>query len=59
MTTVRRRKTSAAGGDSEPDISGTAEFTKIRAVMRASEKYRKGGMDLELEDADADPGPNT
>jgi hypothetical protein len=59
MTTVRRRETSAAGGDSEPDISGTAEFTKIRAVMHASEKYREGGMDPELEDADEDPGPNT
>ena len=48
-----------ARGDSEPDISGTAEFAKIWAVMRASEKYREGGMDPELEDADADPGPNT
>jgi hypothetical protein len=44
---------------SEPDISGTAEFAKMRAVMRASEKHREGGVDPELEDADADPGPGT
>ena len=41
---------------SEPDMSGTAEFAKMRAVMRASEKHREGGVDPELEDADADPG---
>jgi hypothetical protein len=44
---------------SEPDMSGTAEFAKMRAVMRASEKHREGGVDPELEDADADPGPGT
>ena len=44
---------------SEPDLSGTAEFAKMRAVMRASEKHREGGVDPELEDADADPGPDT
>ena len=43
----------------EPDMSGTAEFAKMRAVMRASEKHREGGVDPELEDADADPGPDT
>ena len=41
---------------SEPDLSHTAEFAKLRAVMRASEKHREGGVDPELEDADADPG---
>jgi hypothetical protein len=45
--------------DSEPDMSGTAEFAKMRAVMRASGKHREGGADPELEDADADPGPGT
>jgi hypothetical protein len=40
---------------SEPDMSDTAEFAKMRAVMRASEKHREGGVDPELEDADADP----
>jgi len=45
--------------DSEPHLSGTAEFAKMRAVMRASEKHREGGVDPELEDADADPGPDT
>jgi hypothetical protein len=44
---------------SEPDMSGTAEFAKMRAIMRASEKHREGGVDRELEDADADPGPGT
>jgi hypothetical protein len=44
---------------SEPDMSATAEFAKLRAVMRASEKHREGGVDPELEDTDADPGPDT
>ncbi len=41
---------------SEPDMSDTAEFARMRTVMRASEKHREGGVDPELEDADADPG---
>jgi hypothetical protein len=41
----------------EPDLSNTAEFAKLRAVMRASEKHREGGVDPELEDEGADPGP--
>jgi hypothetical protein len=45
--------------DSEPDLSHTAEFAKLRAVMRASEKHREGGVDPELEDPDADPGADT
>ncbi|MBV9206258.1 MAG: hypothetical protein JO037_12875 [Actinobacteria bacterium] len=44
---------------SEPDMSGTAEFAKMRAVMRASEKHREGGVDPELEDADPDHAPDT
>jgi hypothetical protein len=40
---------------SEPDLSSTAEFAKMRAVMRASEKHREGGIDPELETADEDP----
>ena len=44
---------------SEPDMSATAEFAKLRAVMRASEKHREGGVDPELEDTDADPGADT
>lgn len=45
-----------AGGQpgSEPDLSATAEFAKLRAVMRASEKHREGGVDPELDD----PGPD-
>jgi len=43
--------------DREPDLSATDEFAKMREVMRASEKHREGGVDPELQDADADPGP--
>ena len=42
---------------SEPELSNTAEFAKMRAVMRASERHREGGVDPELELPDADPGP--
>jgi hypothetical protein len=45
--------------DSELDLSNTAEFAKMRAVMRASEKHREGGVDPDPEDADPDPGPDT
>ena len=44
---------------SEPDMSDTAEFARMRALMRASEKHREGGVDPELEDADADAGPGS
>ena len=40
-------------------MSDTAEFARMRAVVRASEKHREGGVDPELEDADADPGSDT
>lgn len=43
---------------SEPDMSATDEFARMRAVMRASEKHREGGVDPELEDPDADSGPD-
>jgi hypothetical protein len=57
-----RRPAPEDAGDqrgSEPEATDTAEFAKMRAVMRASEKHREGGVDPELEDADADPGPDT
>ena len=41
----------------EPELSDTAEFARMRAVMRASEKHREGGVDPELEDEDPNPGP--
>jgi hypothetical protein len=41
---------------SEPEVWDTAEFARMRAVMRASEKHREGGVDPELEDDDPDPG---
>jgi hypothetical protein len=43
---------------SKPDVPDSDEFAKMRAVMRAQEKHREGGVDPELEDADADPGPD-
>jgi hypothetical protein len=42
----------------EPGMSGTEEFAKMRAVMRASEKHREGGVDPELDVTDADPDPD-
>jgi hypothetical protein len=49
-----------APGDADgSDLSDTDEFAKMRAVMRASEKHREGGVDPELEVADADPDPDT
>jgi len=43
----------------EPSVSDTAEFAAMRAVMRASEKHREGGVDPELEDTGAEAGPIT
>jgi hypothetical protein len=43
----------------EPDMSHTTEFAKMRAVMRASEKHREGGVDPEPEVTDADPDPDS
>jgi hypothetical protein len=57
-----RRPAPEDAGDqhgSEPDATDTAEFAKMRAVMRASEKHREGGVDPELKDADTDPDPGT
>jgi hypothetical protein len=42
---------------SAPDVADADEFAKMRAVMRAQEKHREGGVDPELEDVD--PGPDT
>ena len=44
---------------SEPDMPATDEFAKMRAVMRASERHREGGVDPQLEVADVDPDPDT
>ncbi len=45
--------------NSEPDVADSDEFAKMRAVMRASERHREGGIDPELEVTDAEPGPDT
>jgi len=39
----------------EPDVADDDEFAKMRAVMRAQEKHREGGVDPDLEDVDPDP----
>ncbi len=55
--------TSAPGssGDepnSESDVLDEArEVAMMRAVMRAQEKHREGGVDPELEGAEPDPEP--
>jgi hypothetical protein len=44
---------------SEPDVADDDEIAaKMRAVMRAQEKHREGGVDAELEVADAAPDPD-
>jgi hypothetical protein len=44
---------------SEPDVADTDEIAaKMMAVMRAQEKHREGGVDPELEAADAEPDPD-
>ncbi len=44
---------------SEPDVPDDArEAAMMRAVMRAQEKHREGGIDPELDEPDADPGPD-
>jgi hypothetical protein len=45
--------------DVEPDLADTGEFAKMRAVMRASEQHREGGVDPGLEDPGADPAPGS
>jgi hypothetical protein len=43
----------------EPDVADDDEIAaKMRAVMRAQERHREGGVDPELDDADADPEPD-
>lgn len=45
---------------SEPDATGTEEIAAMmRSVMRATEKHREGGVDPDLEVADAEPGFDT
>ncbi len=44
---------------SEPDMSATDEFARMRAVVRAAQKHRVGGVVPELVVADAEPGPDT
>ena len=42
---------------SEPEVMDEAhEAAMMRAVMRAQEKHREGGIDPELDDTDPKPG---
>jgi hypothetical protein len=43
---------------SEPDVADDEIAEKMRAVMRAQERHREGGVDPDLEVADADPEPD-
>ena len=44
---------------SEPGRADDDEIAaKMEAVMRAQERHREGGVDPELEVAEADPGPD-
>ena len=44
---------------SEPDVADDDEIAaKMRSVMRAQERHREGGIDPDLEVADADPEPD-
>ena len=47
------RPGSEPGRADDDEIAATME-----AVMRAQEKHREGGVDPELEVAEADPGPD-
>jgi len=43
----------------EPHVADEDEIAaKMRAVMRAQERHREGGVDPELEVEDADPEPD-
>lgn len=50
----------AAGGDadSSPEMDAEdREAAAMRKVMRMQEQHREGGIDPDLDDADADAGP--
>ena len=43
----------------EPEVMDEAhEAAMMRAVMRAQEEHREGGVDRELDDPDAGPEPD-
>ena len=45
--------------DHDPDLADDDEIAaKMRAVMRAQEVHREGGIDPDLEVGDADPDPD-
>jgi hypothetical protein len=46
-------RTPAPGDADDDEIAAKAE-----ALMRAQERHREGGVDPELEVAEADPGPD-
>jgi hypothetical protein len=48
---------SGGEADSVPEVTGEArEAALMRKVMRMSEKHREGGVDPDLDDADAEAG---
>jgi len=50
----------ASGGESNSSPEAAAEdreAAQMRQVMRMQERHREGGIDPDLDDADADAGP--
>jgi hypothetical protein len=50
----------SSGGeaDSRPEVAAKdREAAMLRKVMRMQERHREGGVDPDLDDADADAGP--
>jgi hypothetical protein len=57
-TSVPGNSGDQSGGEPEtPDDA--RETAMMRAVMRAQKKHREGGIDPELDEPQADPGPAT
>ena len=49
---------SGGAADSGPEVTAEdREAATMRAVMRMQERHREGGVDPDLEDADAEAGP--
>ena len=50
----------ASGGEeaNSPEVTAEEhEAAMMRKVMRMQERHREGGVDPDLDDTDADPGP--
>ena len=51
---------SGGAAESRPELAAEdREAAMMRKVMRMQERHREGGVDPDLDDADADAGPGT